>query len=597
VTPGSQFCPSCGNDVSGPLGNSRTVEVPPGTPSPHESGTALLELLREATLGHYDVIGELGRGGMAIVYLAHDIMLNQKVAIKVMNPGLLLGMGKGASERFKREARTAAALSHQNIIPIYMARETEKLVFFVMKYIEGRSLDSILAESGALPIKMVLTILSQVGAALGYAHRRGVVHRDVKPANILIDTEGSVVVTDFGIAKVAEAGTLTESGATVGTPSYMSPEQCSAQPVTGASDQYSVGIVAFEMLTGRPPFTGDSLMDIMRQHFFETPSAVTVVRPDCPPRLATTIDRMLAKEPGRRWPSIEDAIDAAGIEPLRRDDPTRAELMKLASTGIRPVARLSTPVSPVPVDRPKVPKAVAPMVGAPSPQLPSARRKTIAWVTVGLATAAAAFGVYRFTRSDQTPDRPAAISRAAPDTLPVSEPPQPQTPAVQPPSAADSPSVARRSTIPVTAPAPAVLNIVVVPSWAVLFVDGNRAGQNNHFRLPLTARVFHRLRFERPGYATLDTVVMLQPGASFDRTIAMGPVSPGILQLRIQPWANVSIDGAPVGQKSLRVDTLSAELPHRLRFERDGWVTKDTVVTLRPGETVQRMIELQRREP
>ena len=184
---------------------------------------ALLEALRQATLGEYEVLAELGRGGMATVYLAHDIALDRKIAIKVMSPVLL--SGEGMAERFKREARTAGQLSHPHIIPIYAVRESGALLYFVMKFVEGRPLDSIIREIGPLPIPMVQTILQQVGSALGYAHRRGVIHRDIKPANIMIDADGWAVVTDFGIAKVSEPQGLTMTGATIGTPSYMSPEQ------------------------------------------------------------------------------------------------------------------------------------------------------------------------------------------------------------------------------------------------------------------------------------------------------------------------------------------------------------------------------------
>ncbi len=208
---------------------------------------ALLERLKAETLGDYEILTEVGRGGMATVYLAHDIALDRKVAIKVMSSAIV---DEGMAERFRREARTAAALNHPHIIPIYAVRDRYPLLFFAMKFIAGQSLDPILKTAGGLPIPMVQTILSQAGSALGYAHRRGVIHRDVKPANVMIDDEGWVVVTDFGIAKVSSATGLTVTGVTVGTPAYMSPEQCLGKEVTGASDQYSLGIVAYEMLTG-----------------------------------------------------------------------------------------------------------------------------------------------------------------------------------------------------------------------------------------------------------------------------------------------------------------------------------------------------------
>src|ERR1041384_3604083 len=348
ILPGAHFCPKCGADISGAQGNLTTMNLPMAPSSAEVAQEQMLALLREATLGEYDIMGELGRGGMATVYLAHDIALDRKVAIKIMNPQTL--MGEGMLDRFKREARTAASLSHANIIPIYLVRETDRILYFVMKFVQGRGLDSIVKEKGPLPIKMVQTILSQVGGALGYAHRRGIVHRDIKPANIMIDDEGAAVVTDFGIAKVSESRGLTMTGATVGTPFYLSPEQCSAKPRTGNSDQYSLGIVGYEMLTGKPPFIGETIMEIMRAHFFDTPAPLATVRPDCPPALAAAVERMLAKDADKRWPKIEDALTAIGAQQLGHDDPIRSQMVELAKTGIniKELPQFRTPTSPMP---------------------------------------------------------------------------------------------------------------------------------------------------------------------------------------------------------------------------------------------------------
>ena len=338
--------------------------VPPAEPgSLPVTDREELEALRAATLGDYDVAGELGRGGMATVYLAHDIALDRKVAIKVMSQALSLGDGV---ERFRREAKTAASLSHPNIIPIYAVQRTERLLYFVMKYVDGRSLDSIIKELGSLPIPMVQAILGQTASAFGYAHRRGVVHRDIKPGNILIDDEGWAVVTDFGIAKVSEAEQLTSTGLSVGTPTYMSPEQVAAQPVTGASDQYSLGVVAYEMLTGKPPFTGGGMMAMMYAHVHQAPAPIEATRPDCPEGLRTAVMRMMAKEPADRWPSVEDVIAAIGSPTLTPDDPTRSQLIAIAKTGQRRAIGVTTPKSPIPLMRTPVPLSSTPRTGAVS---------------------------------------------------------------------------------------------------------------------------------------------------------------------------------------------------------------------------------------
>jgi len=347
VDAGAQFCANCGADVSAEQGLAATRRMTPA------SATALmhnqlLDRLRRAALGEYEILAELGRGGMASVYLAHDLQLDRKVAIKVMLPSLL--EGEGMAERFKLEARTAANLSHPHIIPIFAVRDTEHLLYFVMKFVEGRPLDTILREVGRLPIPMAQTILSKVGEALGYAHRQGVVHRDIKPANLMIDVEGQPIVTDFGIAKVAEMSGLTMTGATIGTPTYMSPEQATASPITGASDQYSLGIVAYQMLSGHLPFNGDTMVSLLYQHCHEPPPPFLTERPECPPELHEAVMRMLAKDPADRFPNLEEAVECIGRVNLSFDDPVRTQLVDLAMKGgnRKILEGVKTPRSPIP---------------------------------------------------------------------------------------------------------------------------------------------------------------------------------------------------------------------------------------------------------
>ncbi len=365
----------------------------------------MLESLREETLGEFDVVGELGTGGMASVFLAHEIALNRKVALKVISPGLL--KGHDTIERFKREAQTAASLSHPHIIPIYAVKEGKKLLFFVMKCVEGRTLGSIIGEVGQLPIEMVQAIISQVGGALGYAHRRGVVHRDIKPDNIMIDNEGWAVVTDFGIAKVTEATNLTATGAAIGTPAYMSPEQCSGERVTGASDQYSLGAVAYEMLTGKPPFASPTLMGMMWAHVNTPPPPIVDARPDCAPDLADAVLRMLAKSPNDRFPTVEDAVAAVGIPSLAHDDPVRTRLIHLAETGesAELIAKIRTPSSPIPYGR-KRPTAVA----SPPPR----RISPMLWVIAAAVIVTAAATSWVFLRESSPTSEASGVS-VAPD--------------------------------------------------------------------------------------------------------------------------------------------------------------------------------------
>ena len=334
------FCPSCGTPTDSTASLDPNASLEPDLGSWGE----VVQRLRRATLGEFEIGRELGRGAMAAVFLAHEIALDRKVAIKVMSPGLL--MDEGMAERFRREAITIAHLNHPNIVSVHSVRQAAGLHFFVMRYINGRALEQVIQQAGRIPIPIVRSILFQVGSALTYAHRSGVVHRDIKPANILIDEDGSAVVTDFGIAKVAQLPSETHPGALVGTPAYMSPEQCSGAEVSGASDQYALGAVAYEMITGVSPFTGSTLT-VMQAHLEQPPQPIQARCGDCPPELEAAVLRMLEKEPAARWPSIAQAKAALGTAPLGEDDPLLAELCRLATpdwtTSLPGRSTLTTP--------------------------------------------------------------------------------------------------------------------------------------------------------------------------------------------------------------------------------------------------------------
>ncbi|HEY5941221.1 MAG TPA: protein kinase [Gemmatimonadales bacterium] len=347
------FCPSCGT----PADSTAILDSSDGQEPDSTSGWAeVAQRLRRATLGEFEIGPELGRGAMAAVFLAHEISLDRKVAIKVMSPGLL--MDEGMAERFKREAITIANLNHPNIVSVHSVRQAEGLHFFVMRYIRGRALEDVIQQAGRLPLPIVRSILSQVGSALSYAHRSGVVHRDIKPANILIDEDGNAVVTDFGIAKVAELPSATNPGALVGTPAYMSPEQCSGAEVSGASDQYALGAVAYEMITGVSPFIGSTLT-VMRAHLEQPPRPIRDLNGECPSELEVAVLRMLEKDPEARWPSVAQAKTALGATPLEEEDPLLAELCRLATPN--PASSLpGRPTSTTPRTRASSARSAAP---------------------------------------------------------------------------------------------------------------------------------------------------------------------------------------------------------------------------------------------
>ena len=252
----------------------------------------------------YEVESEIGRGGMSVVYRARDRRLNRPVAIKVLPPELAFDPAIRA--RFTREAQTSAHLSHAHIVPIYDVGERDGIAYFVMTIVTGGSLATLIEREPRQQVDEVRRLLCECADALAYAHLRGVIHRDVKPDNILLDgNNGRVMVTDFGIARAVESGTrLTVTGMAIGTPTYMSPEQALGErEIDGRSDIYSLGVLGYQMLTGRVPFSAGNSMALLLKHVSERPQPIAELRPDAPAVLRETIERAMMKSPEDRWPT------------------------------------------------------------------------------------------------------------------------------------------------------------------------------------------------------------------------------------------------------------------------------------------------------
>jgi eukaryotic-like serine/threonine-protein kinase len=257
----------------------------------------------EVVAERYELEEVVGTGGMSSVFKARDMLLERSVALKVLHPHFT--EDDQYVERFRREARAVASLSHPNIVTILDRGEDEGRQFIVFELVEGRTLAEVLQAEGRLPVRRALEIAIQVALGLGFAHEQGLVHRDVKPQNVILNGDGRAKVTDFGIARSLDVQGVTQSGAVLGTSNYIAPEQASGRPVDRTTDVYSLGVVLFELLTGEVPFPGESFVAVAMQHVSEPPPSVLEVRPDVPLRVARAVDRALEKDPAQRFATMD----------------------------------------------------------------------------------------------------------------------------------------------------------------------------------------------------------------------------------------------------------------------------------------------------
>ena len=305
----------------------------------------LAQRLKDALGESYTIEGEIGRGGMGVVYRARDERLQRRVAIKVLPPEL--AFQKDIRERFTREAQTAARLSHPHIVPIHDVGEGQGLVYFVMGYVEGESLGGRLKRRGKLPPDEARRIMKETADALSAAHGLSVIHRDIKPDNILLEgTRGRVMVTDFGIAKALSGGsgaTLTGVGVAIGTPQFMSPEQAAGErEIDGRSDLYSLGVVSYQMLTGELPFNASTVAGILMKQITEPAPVLHLSRPDVPEDLSLAVARCLEKDPENRWPTADalrralESRTVTGYRPTNTGMRTAARPAQDSGTATRP---------------------------------------------------------------------------------------------------------------------------------------------------------------------------------------------------------------------------------------------------------------------
>ncbi|MGI8497609.1 MAG: protein kinase domain-containing protein [Gemmatimonadaceae bacterium] len=506
---GTRFCSYCGRQAIDP--GAATLVV--GT-----EDDALLAEVRTMLAGEYDVEREIGRGAMAIVFRATEAALHRRVALKVLPPELTLN--RSLADRFKREARMAAALEHPNIIPVYREGQTGRFLYIAMKLIEGRPLDDVLATQGPLPVPVVLQVLRAVASALAYAHDRGIVHRDIKGGNILIDRDGRVLVSDFGIARAAEDAGMTSTGMLVGTPWFMSPEQCAARRIGPQSDQYSLGVVGFQMLTGCVPFQAETLPGIMHHHFYTPVPSLIDVRPDAPAELLRLITRALSKKPELRFPTSEALVVALDAIPFGESERIEGNRMLRALALGLPVASVTAGTLPALAGTVRL-TPNGPFPATIEQAMPGGGRRSravLAASALGLVLlSAVGLGAMRVARHPST--QPPSV-RSEPSSAIVPGPSssprkKPVTVTAVPTSAApvrESPAERLR---PEASSAPAarfgLVRIRAYPTDAQIIVDDRIRGVG--VVLDATVPVGdRRLRVRAPGYQTFDTTFTVVAG-------------------------------------------------------------------------------------
>jgi serine/threonine protein kinase len=304
------FCPDCGtwNRASAAACTRCNNGLPELVAAPFEQPDAELSKLRRATGSRYRVLRRLGGGGMADVYYAEQALLGRRVVIKVLHAHL--GKDPEIAERFRREAESAAQLCHPHICPILDYGDVDGVVYTVMPYYEGGSLADTVQKQGSVDMLLVAAAAAQVACGLDYAHRRGIVHRDVKPDNVLFDEDGNAIITDFGIATARFHGRLTASGRAMGTPHYMSPEQAMGKLIDGRSDVYAMGIMLYESLAGYPPFDGADSFSVGYKQVHEKPVALDEANKRVPAALSTVVMKCLEKNPSDRYARGTELADA-----------------------------------------------------------------------------------------------------------------------------------------------------------------------------------------------------------------------------------------------------------------------------------------------
>jgi serine/threonine-protein kinase len=535
-------------------------------------------------IGRYKIVRELGRGAMGVVYHAIDPNIGRPVAIKTIH----FGGGRNSEEqnrlreRLFREARSAGILSHPGIVTVYDVEQQGELAYIAMEYVDGPTLDQVLSEAQPIPPERMFSILGQTAVALDYAHQKGIVHRDIKPANIMIARDGTAKITDFGIAKITASDQLTMTGNIVGTPHYMSPEQVQGQLVDGRSDQFSLAVIAFEMLTGEKPYSGEHLTTVVYKIVAEEPAAPHRLNPTIGVAIESVVRKSLSKKPDLRYATCQEFARAL-------------EKACAASKGWKTMPRGGSLNEPTMVDSAK------PVVMLPPARRASVEQRTTGFLPFLLAILVAACllaligwqaapWLSNQTQTTKPPAPPPA--EAAPPAVAVAPTPAPVEPKPSPmPPPATTPAEE-----PAAKPAPAIaatqpVSIISSPAGATATLDGN---PQKACKAPcsLDAQLGrHTISITMPGYQIEHRDVDVESSPVETLPVILRPLGGTLLLASVPAGATISVNGRPIPQVTPAQIALSPGT-YTIAIAKDGKQASATV-EIRNGEISHQRIVLE----
>jgi serine/threonine-protein kinase len=489
------------------------------------------------TLGRYEIVGEIARGAMGVVYKARDPLIDRMVAIKTVDIGTHDVESETYERRFFREGKAAGRLNHPNIVTIHDVGRSDDVAYIAMEYLDGKSLREILDSGVVLAPQRIADIVAEIAEGLAFAHRNGIVHRDVKPANVMVLASGAVKITDFGIAQLP-TGTRTMTGNVFGSPRYTSPEQVMGRPVDGRSDIFSLGAVLFEMLTGRSPFGGTDLNGILRQVLTEPTPPPSTHNPKLPRAFDHIVTKALAKDANERY---QDADEMA--RDLRRYD-----ILDLATTAPAPLPALEHPTQPKAVPAPEVTEPAS--IAAPAPASPHRWKRKAAWGVAAAVIAVVAIGVAVAPRTSTEP-APAAASNGS---IAAAAAPVPEAATPAPPAEAPAPAPVARASMPVPA----------VKEAAQAAAEPIRA----HASPP----------------AAESKVAAATPAAT---SVPAAPRPTGLVQFAVTPWGEIYVDGR---KRGLSPPTKELRLPpgkHTIEIRNGSFPPRTATVEVIADEAVR----------